>query len=77
MTDLARNARARYLLEQGLWLMWNRAVHRPELEQKATRLMEALNGAENPPFLEAKDEAVIIGYLAPEQKNAYQALFGF
>lgn len=77
MTDLARNARARYLLEQALWNLWNRAVSRPELEAKANALMEALNGAENPPFLEAKDEAVIIEYLTPEQKNAYQALFGF
>lgn len=77
MTDLARNAKHRHLLEAGLWGMWNRAVSRPELEKKANALMTTINGTESPPFLEAKDEAVVIEYLDPGMKKAYQALFGF
>ena len=78
MTDLARNAKARHLLEQGLWLMWNRAVSRPELEAKANRLMEHLNATPDPPFFqEASEEALVKEYMLPTQRNAYNALYGF
>jgi len=77
MTDLARNAKARYLLEQGLWLMWNRAVSRPELEAKANRLMEHLNATPDPPFFEQDGLDLVKGYMLPTQQHAYNALYGF
>lgn len=77
MTDLARNAKARYLLEQGLWLMWNRAVSRPELEAKANSLMEQLNATPDPPFLDQADLDLVRSFMLPTQQLAYNALYGF